>query len=435
MSETSELGVAARDSRGVNLQSKKPWLIAVCLAGFFVASFGFMAIHHLEHTVYVWDNGATDFLVWYRAAVAIGSPDRTGLYAIELPDGERFTTGFFNPPSMAFLLWPMTKLDIRPAREALLGLSLLAVGGLLLVCWRAGLRGVQFLLACLAMASFWPLYVALQYSHPTPIYALLAAVALIELEAGATASAGGFMGLLALKPSLFAAPWGYLLFKRRWVSFLTSGAIALLLFFGPFLLLGTEALSDYREQSSRLTADAFKYFDNTTSIGAWGVLNWNGYVASLILGPPPVIVVAALSIVTIALTLRVWAKGTLREGWLASMAMTMLILPHLLVYDWLLLFVPAMAVLAERRTPLYAGLLVLLHLAINLSAHVAPFLMPGFTRDDYDNIRSLGGYWAVPALFLLLVYLAFRNEIEARLERQVRGQAAVTCPVAEPEPV
>lgn len=172
------------------MQSRKYWLVVVCLAGFLVASFGFMASHHLSQAIEVWDDGgAGDFQVWYRTALRIGSDDRTGIYASETESGS-ITTGFFNPPSMAFLLWPLTLLEYREARTTFLVLSLAAVAAMLLVCWRLGLRGVPFLMACLALASFWPLYLSLEFSHPTPIYALLLGVALLELESNATGSAG-----------------------------------------------------------------------------------------------------------------------------------------------------------------------------------------------------------------------------------------------------
>ena len=393
-------------------------MIAGCLAVFFVVSFGFMASQHLEEAVEIWDDGGSgDFRVWYRTAQIIGSPERSEIYARH-EDGESITTGFFNPPSMAFLLWPLTQFDYRDGRTLFLVLSLAATVGLLVACWRLGLRGVPFLLAILALASFWPLYVSLEYSHPTPLYALLIAVALLEVEAKATGSAGGFVGLIALKPSLFAGPFGYLLWKRQWNALFTAIAVAAFLFLAPFLLLGWHAFGDFREMSSALTADSFRFLSNErVSIGAWGVLNWNGYVASLTLAAPPLVLIILLDAVTIALTLRVWAKGTLREGWLAGTAMMVLVLPHLLVYDWLILFVPAMAVFAERRTPLLLALLVFVHFGVNISAHALPFMTRGFGGDEIFAIRDYGGYWAVPALFLLLVYLAFRNEIDARLYR------------------
>src|SRR5262245_50162581 len=99
--------------------SRRYWLVVACLAGFFVGSFGFMASHHLEDAVTVWDRGTTDFTVWYRTALVIQNPEkRADIYALQ--DGEeRVATGFFNPPSMAFLLWPLTQLEFREGRTAM----------------------------------------------------------------------------------------------------------------------------------------------------------------------------------------------------------------------------------------------------------------------------------------------------------------------------
>ena len=120
------------------MPSPKPWMLVVCLAAFLVASFGFMAAHHLSEAIDVWDGGGSyDFRVWYRTALRIGSDDRTGIYAFDTDSGSA-TTGFFNPPSMAFLLWPMTLLEYREARTGFLVLSLASVAGMLLVCWRLG---------------------------------------------------------------------------------------------------------------------------------------------------------------------------------------------------------------------------------------------------------------------------------------------------------
>ena len=365
--------------------------------------------------------------MWYRTALIIGSDERSEIYANDTDEG-LVTTGFFNPPSMAFLLWPLAQLEYRDARTAFLLLSLVGTAGLLAVCWQLGVRGLTFLLATLALATFWPLYIALGYSHPTPIYALLIAVALLELESKAVGSAGGFVGLIALKPSLFAAPFGYLLWKRQWEPLITASAIAAVLFFAPFLLLGLGAFQDFREMTSALTTDAFEWLDTEVSVGAWGVLNWNGFVASLTLAAPPVVLIVLLDLVTVALTLRVWSKGTLRESWLAGVAAMVLILPHLVVYDWLVLFVPAMAVVAERRTPVLIALLVLVHFTTNFSVYVLPYFYASFGEDEIRGIRDLGGYWAIPALFLLLVYLAFRDKIEARFQGVSRERELAPSP-------
>jgi hypothetical protein len=84
----------------------------------------------------------------------------------------------------------------------------------------------------------------------------------------------------------------------------------------------------------------------------------------------------------------------------------------------------AAAVAAERPTWPLITTLVLVHLGTNLSVYQMPF--------DGTVAPDLGGYWAVPALFLLLLFIAFRRQAESILgfTREPRLSHAGAIPVA-----
>ena len=130
-------------------------------------------------------------------------------------------------------------------------------------------------------------------------------------------------------------------------------------------------------------------------------------------------IVLPLDALSIALALKALASGSLREGWLAVTAATALVSPHILAYDWLVLLPALVAVLSQKPSPALIGLGLLVHLGVNLSIYQLPFVWP-------DPPPSLpGGYWAVPPLFLTLVYLAFRSAVDGLLSAWNRERPAL----------
>jgi hypothetical protein len=119
------------------------------------------------------------------------------------------------------------------------------------------------------------------------------------------------------------------------------------------------------------------------------------------------------------------SEGTLREAWFAGTAAMLLCVPHVLSYDWVLLFVPGAAVYLERRSIRFLAMLIVLHVLANFSEY-----QPGF----FPGHGILDGVFVVPWLALIVVYLAFRGTIDdwidSKLPNRLRAVDASATPAS-----
>ena len=77
-----------------------------------------------------------------------------------------------------------------------------------------------------------------------------------------------------------------------------------------------------------------------------------------------------LDLLTVLVMLRVWLRGRYFESFLAGTLTTLLVVPHVLWYDWVVLLgVAPFAAYANRSLPL-VGLLLALHAAISFDSYM-----------------------------------------------------------------
>jgi hypothetical protein len=127
------------------------------------------------------------------------------------------------------------------------------------------------------------------------------------------------------------------------------------------------------------------------------MLGWNAIVARLQEGDASHAVVIGLNLLTLAVTLKVWLRGRFFESYLAGVLATLLIVPHVLWYDWMILLGVAPFVAYYRRSLALTALLLLLHIAVSFDSYMI------VTRPVFDA-------YPVPTPLvaaMVLLYLAF----------------------------
>jgi glycosyl transferase family 87 len=371
------------------------------------------------------DPTITDFKVFYAAGGLVTDSHNRFLYypgvlPLSFPNAFRSAhTNFFNPPLLALLYAPLTAFDIVTAFHVLV--LLMAVVAVMLVAlaayWRP--QPVAVLIAGLAIVSYWPVYSSLRLGNMSLLFALCSGLALVALEQKKQIPAGLLVAFLALKPSIALVPLGFVawLGNRRAIVAALAGVLVFVIL--PFLLLGLRSLDDYRQLLTANRQDSFTLRGGISG-GANYMFNWNGFIARIFETDPKPLVVLPFYVLTAALMIKVWLGGDLRSGWLAAILTTLLALPHMLWYDWVLLLPAGLAIAVARPSLQLVGLLVLLHLCVNLSTY----------QMEHLKAFSMAIFLATPAAFVLLAYLAFEQEIMNLTGRQAYFPSEPAAPAA-----
>jgi hypothetical protein len=180
---------------------------------------------------------------------------------------------------------------------------------------------------------------------------------MLALRRGASLRAGIWAGLLCFKLQYLALPHFLLLIQRRWSAFGVGLAVAALLTAGPFLLLGSAALSQYL-QILRLVGTENSWINPLESMhnlkaltGVWLPAPWH-FVAWLVL---VIAVLAAL----------IWLNRAARRSdrglaiaWIGNSLALLLLSPHLFSHDLSLLIIPCALLLSlsPAQVPPWLGL-------------------------------------------------------------------------------
>lgn len=244
---------------------------------------------------------------------------------------------FVNPPWYAMAMIPLTwfSFPLVLAAWTAAGLAAGLVALRRLCTSRAELVAGAAMLTASATLSIW-------YGQNTFFMVALLAIAILALERGAYTTSGIAFGFLALKPHLFLGflVWLVLDFKRMVrvaiPAIITTAALfvvsavwlpgAWVEFFSA--VLSDESLANDARELSLLSSVRLLFV---------------GYPALVVLGS---VVVGIAVIVALGLGIR-WSRADVRiAGGLAIIA-SLLIAPHVVTYDWLLLVI-ALALLAWR---------------------------------------------------------------------------------------
>jgi hypothetical protein len=332
---------------------------------------GLLGLERFE-TAWLWLND----LHFFRDAAGLLFTDHAGiLYRPE----ERVDTGlgfvvnqetFPYPAPLALLFVPLTWIDFDTARLVFLALSIAAAAGSAYLAYRWSHDARLGLLVALTITSSFTYYEVLRFSQLSPFIGLLSSGAMVAVASGRSYVGGLLVGLLALKPSVLIAPGAYLAASLRLRATVIAGSVALAIgLLGPLLLVGPHAVEDYKLQLDRYSDEAFKLHGEFTAGAGW-MLGWNGFVGRLLAEDPPVDPVVLLDALTIVLVARIWSRRDAYSSWLAASLGTLLVIPHALWYDWVvLLSIAPFAAYVVRSGPLLL-LLVGLHLAVSIDSYV-----------------------------------------------------------------
>jgi hypothetical protein len=344
----------------------------------------------------------SDMHYFYDAAQVV----RDGRHDILYDYGARFAAGygvdpndqvFPYPATAAYLLTPLTLTSVEDARYWFTGfcaglLVLIAVIGWL---WSRDLR--FGLLILLTAASSFTVYETLRFQQLSPVLALLLCASLLTAASRTSIAGGLFSSLLVLKPSLAVTPLALIAGRRGYRQTAAAAASAVLvLFIIPVLLVGIDGLRDYFDMLGRYRNESFSLNGHFTAGAGW-MLGWQSIVGRLAQDDPNPYVVVALDVLTVLVMLKVWLRGRYFDSYLAGVLTTLLVVPHVLWYDWTILIGVAPFVAYGNRSPQLIVLLVALHAAISLDSYLI------VTRPIFDA-------YPVPTPLLagaILLYLGF----------------------------
>lgn len=276
--------------------------------------------------------------------------------SVTFPHVPRGIHPFINPPYAIALYLPYASFSypIGLALWWLTGLGALAASALLLRNELRGLRRHRTLTLCLGAFLFFPTVSWLLYGQITPVTLLLYAATFALLRRGRDFAAGAVLGCLAYKPQLALTLALVLVVKGR-VRAIAGGAVALASWTTLGLLLAPAAMIEYVRIGPRIFS-----LLRWEEYPRWGIHSFLGFSSLLFDGvshPLAGALAVVLSAATLAVLLRYWWRRPWEpgsRGWDLAMsgtiALGLIISPHLFVYDLMLLLLP-FAVLLHHHAP------------------------------------------------------------------------------------
>ncbi len=370
-----------------------------------------------------WPTDINDFDVFYDTGGLVVSDVRDHLYDRDhrqtIPDRRHASIGeFFNPPIHALVFTPLTLLSFAAAKRTFATLSLAAMAAMWWVATRDRRQPAFMVVTAAAVISFLPLYDVLYLGHPTPFYALLVALATTALVDGRERLGGFWTGLLVLKPSLLPLPLAALALTRRSAA-LVALATGLVAGLAPFLITGPGSFGDYVSLLWQTRDDAFRMQGEITG-GAALMFNWNGFFGHLLATDPSRLIVVPLALASMTLAFVAVKRNNVEEAYLAAVLATLIAVPHLLYYDWLILLPAGVIVAARSRDKVLLCLLAALDLAVNVSTL------------EYWASRPHAVFFATPLSLLVIAYLAFRPVAHAESRRAGADSPSETSAAVSP---
>lgn len=316
-----------------------------------------------------------DMHFFYNAADLITSGRGGILYdpAARLDAGMGHTESsqvFPYPVTLAYLYWPLTLTDIVTARYIFIGVSIIAMAGVALAGW-VWSKDLRFaLLLVLLPASSFTFYEAMRFNQLAPVLSLLLCVSMISAISPASLRGGVINGLLVIKPSIAALPLLLLTMRRSYLQVAVAavtGAVVFILI--PLAAVGIDGMREYMDLLSRYSDESFKLDGEFTAGAAW-MLGWQAIVGRLQEDDPSRAIVLPLCAVSVLLMIRIWWRGDWLTSWLAAVLTTLLVVPHVVWYDWMLLMGVAPFVAYHLRSGLFTALLLLLSAAISFDSYL-----------------------------------------------------------------
>lgn len=387
------------------------------LLGVLVLYFGWLALEFVPDTI---DRLAesrrlarVDYMVFHGAGEVISDGNGRLLYQ---PDElqrvyrrDVFGPGgpYIFPPSLGLIFVPFAQFSINTGFALYSALSLAFFFGVVaFIAWRTTRSQLLVGLVLLAVIAYRPFNIALVVGQPSLPLAACLGVALLALQGRRTSLGATMLASLAIKPQFTILPTLMLLPRRlplaSWAIYVAAGTA---LVFGPFILLGLGALPDFLELIREESSNDFSFRG-----GARLLYSWAGFLAWLTRSDVQAVPLVVLLAITAVPALIAAFNDDLATAMLGALLGSYLIF-HSLVYDWSML-IPAAVLLALRPAPLATraitvGLILLLHVASSAG-------IPAWGRYSPQFWTPLAGY-------VLLLWLAVRDPLMARLSSRTRG--------------
>lgn len=307
------------------------WIISLVLGGGQYDRFGQLA--------------CTDHFAFYSAARMIRDGQSTEIYnnvAIQQKQlelvGEQWSgkyEAYRNPPFYALLYVPTAHLPYLTSATIWSCISLVAIvlGVLLLGPERPGR-------ALLWTLSFYPTFCAISYGQNTPLSFLSLAIAYRLMKSpgrGHFFLAGMVAGLLAFKPTLLIGLFVWSLFdiRRLWPCLVGAVVTIAALVAGSYLMVPEVWMAFITSVKENAAFDQMDWWKHVTPRAFW----------RLLIGPNDVVgmLTFATAILGIGWFATVWKRsnGSLAPCFGAAVALMLWLTPHALIYEWLLLVIPA----------------------------------------------------------------------------------------------
>ncbi len=307
--------------------------------------------------------------------------DPTHLYDVEaqhtwqreLTGSPGFLDVYVSPPPTALLFWPLAALPLRVAEVVF---TLLSLGAFITAVGLARplLTPRSFALGLVAFAGAEPVAETILCGQTSGISLLLWMAGVRLALARRDFAAGAVLGLGLLKPQLFIVVPLVLLVLRRWrglAGFAASG--------GALVTLGALAagLRSYVAWVKLLRGPGYAAVKAANMFHMASIEATMRGILPPSVGALPIVIHAALATVLVAVLVALARRGLDAHTWAAAVLATLIVAPHLIVYDVVLLAVPITLLADELRQDRKARLALLV-------AYVLAWTMP-FLRTIQDT--------------------------------------------------
>ena len=343
----------------------------------------------LPDTFWVWWNveNVGDFQGFYQNAA---SSKPTNLYS----------------PGLAFLVRPLTWLDMATAFQVYVGINFAATLGVAYLAQR-GVRSFEARVAVfLGVIALPQTQWALRSGHFSMVLAFLALSGFLLAERRPLL-AGVCFGLLALKPQYLPIPILYLLWSRNGRALLGAAGTLVLLSAVGMAIVGVDPFVAQLQGMVHANLDHSSVY--LPAQQAWQY-SWQGFLISAGIEPNPLLTIDLLAL-SLGAVIVVWAKATPGAAKVAAALGMLLLAPYATFYNWSMIVVAAALLLRSDLRPRF---LIPMLLAGGAIAAAATQKATPYPAANLLTAGTYGLYWIQPfalaAVFMLALAGRRREE-------------------------
>jgi protein-S-isoprenylcysteine O-methyltransferase Ste14 len=298
-----------------------------------------------------------DFIEFYAAGKIVAAGRAAELYDLEvqrrveheITRGQDWPGlhGFLNPPFFALPFVPLASLPYGWALALWSVLGVALVGATVRLVGREEPGSGGWWTPVPWVLSFVPVFAAVSYGQNSLLSAWLLAVAYVQLRRGRDLAAGLVLGCVLYKPQLLLVLAIALLLDRRWRTLAGLGVT------GAILVAVSWGMSVPAARSYVALSQVFPTMLASPGFPTWNMHSLLSFFVLLLPGQPA----AARALALVAAVVVLWAMrarqppfgaATLPRWWAAALWATVLVSPHLFLYDLSLLALAGLLLRRER---------------------------------------------------------------------------------------